>query len=198
MKKTHTLAITLLWLLAYAVTATAQPGCKTVFLPDLGPTEGSQVAEIAIGFTVPPGVTQPVGAFYPVDITTSVEGYAKIHQQVGYAWARDRYFQNVSSISLVFWTTVFEDWMKGNILIRGYTTLPHAGTPAGVSPTWAFREWPRITVAETNMPMSTPIQLGENWNYSIRNTYGFDVQMTSAQIVSRFCAEEIYLPKEGR
>ena len=166
--------------------ASAQPYCWTVYLPDLAPAEGVEAADIRAGFPVPPGRTQPVGAFYPAIIATYGDGRVLIEQNVGEPWARERRWTGITSVSLVFWMTHFNPAFEGKMTIKGYKTLRN-NAPFGFSPTWAFRETQHVTAPVANFPLSTPVAMGEHWNYSIRNDFDYTVWMDGAQIEARIC-----------
>lgn len=188
--KVRTILITLLWLVTYAVTATAQPGCKTVYLPDLNPADGVSTPSIAGAFIVPPGVTQPAGAFYPVHLHSTTGGLVNIKQMVGEAWARERWFRNVSSVSLVWWSSEFDPAFVGWFTINGYQILPNSA-PAGVEATWAFHEHvPLVKTPQASFNLSMPIQLGEDWNFSVKNDFGSDQWIWKAFAMARICGEE--------
>lgn len=185
-------ALVCLFLFAYAVVATAQPGCKTVYLPDLNPTEGVQQAAIAGGYAIPPGVTQPAGAFYPVHLHSTAGGLVNIKQKVGEAWARERWFRNVTRISLVWWTSEFNPDYR--FVLNGYQILPNAAS-AGVEPTWAYHEGiPLVKGADASFNLSTPLQLGEDWNFSVLNRFGEDLWLEKGFALSQICGEEYRRP----
>lgn len=180
------LALSPLVILFYPIAVLAQPGCVTVFLPDLAPAEGIDADHIATGFAVPPGWTQPAGAFYPVNLHSNLAGQVYLEQAVGHAWARQRYFDRIGSISLVWWTSVFDPWFTNWITLQGYKTLRNTAPP-GVVPTWAYRRMPYINTPVANENLSMPVQLGEDWNFSVRNDLDYTVWIDQAQVEARLC-----------
>ena len=151
--------------LACALPASAQPRCSSVFLPDLSLGEGIPVADISRTFYVPPG-----GIFYPFHVNTWSDGTVQVMQHVG--TLAERVWTQVSSVSLVFWYSTIH---SPGIRLIGYKTLTFVWS--GIEPTWAYRFTQQVTQAETNMALSTPIQLGERWTIGIVGAGWVDLQV---------------------
>lgn len=171
-----------------AAVASAQPNCFTVYLPDLAPEEGTQAEDIRTGYPVPPSWTQPVGAFYPVILTSTKDGAVYIEQAdgVGEPWARQRWFDRITGISLVYWSSVFNKYLEGRMVLQGYKTMKNVA-PAGITPTWAFRRTQFFNTPVVNVNLSTPVQLGEAWNFSIQNDLEYMVWLDAGQVEARLC-----------
>lgn len=147
-------------------------GCFTVMLPDLGPaTERPLTTGIVTGFPVPAGWTQPTGAFYAFNLYSSLDGHVGI-EQLGAAAAEHphRDYYHITSIALVSWLS-FHDEADAPLTYTGYTTLVNSLTIGPILPTWAYRVTERFNRTLDYTPMSTPIQLGQQWSVSILNPH---------------------------
>ncbi len=171
--------------LGLAVPAIAQPGCLTVMLPDLGPDDNVPLTGgIATGFLVPPAASQLAGAFYPFTLYSEANGTTTIEQFVGAK--PKRVFSNVASISLVYWLSFYENALPMPLTFVGYKTLVNS-VPLGTGePTWAFRITQKFDRPLDSQSLSTPVQLGEQWNVSIENPLPYPV-WANLQIEARIC-----------
>lgn len=192
-------------LCALASFAEAQPGCQSIYLPDLAPPIGVPTGTTLMTFPVPPTT---VDLMYPFDLRSVKTGPTTatvwIDQIVGDASKRHRVFQNVTSISGVFLTWFVSDvldymgttyvktfdgsWKPWGVQMLGYKTLPATvQSSPGVERTWDFRAAPRFSTREENVNLSMPVQLGEGWNVGIFAPHG--LAAAGLQVEFRICQQ---------
>ncbi len=178
-----------------------QPLCETVFLPDLadpGPTSA-----IMTKVYVPPVAETPNSeGLYPFHVVTTSAGDVSVTQVVGHSSKALRYWGGVRIVSLVFWmhdvdrwTYNGQSWTLGGdqqahpwephrLFLIGYKTLPTSAPPG--QQTQFYRTTHRLTEPSSNFALSTPIQLGEQWNVALINTNAWGVWV-HLQIEARIC-----------
>lgn len=184
MKRCVALLVCVLW----ASQAYGQPGCSSVFLPDLGPLgEAHVTGGIREGFSVPP-TTAATGAFYPFDLYSTVAGLVGVWQNPDLLSMKGlREWHNVTSVSLVTWSSGFHATYAGAVRFVAYKTLPNS-TPLGQLPvpSGAYRIPGHFSLPEQTLAMSGPVQLGEGWNVGVENDLPHPVWVT-LQIEARIC-----------
>lgn len=195
--------IALLSLLLATVPAAAQPQCETVYLPDLAGPTNEPVTAIATHVYVPPvAETTNSEGLYPFHVLTTPAGDVAVTQVVGHVSKAVRYWGAVKSVSLVFWmhdvdrwTYAGHTWVWGGdqaahvwephrLYLIGYKTLPTTA-PLGQQTPW-YRTTHRFQDPTANLAVSTPVQLGEQWNVALVNTNAFGLWV-HLQIEARIC-----------
>lgn len=166
----------------------AQPGCHTEMLPDLGPfsLDTPITGPIVTGFMVPP--MAEAGPFYPAVLWAKPDGTGSIDQPLGVGEKRSRPYTNITRVSLVWWRTEYFA-PEGSVKVFAYKVLP-SSTPIGVypNPTGAFRETGNFSHQEENKNLSTPVQLGEVWNFHVENWNAYPIYFV-AQIEASICGD---------
>lgn len=187
----------LLLFLMLAVTRRAE-ACFNVYLPDLAPPAGQQVAAITTTFPVPASTTS---LFYPFNVTLDNAGTLTVTQTVGDPSKMLRTYTGVTRASLVSWMSFFypTQWTGGfeyapdrtgvyrkiqdSMILLGYETM--GLQPPGQELTWLFRSDWRVAQGAMNAAMSTPLNPGTSWNVGIWAPYG--MQALGLQIKLQVC-----------
>lgn len=187
----------------WATVAAAQPLCESVFLPDLNGPITEAVTQIPTQVLVPP-VTETLNSegLYPFHVITAANGDVAIRQTVGHPSKAYRVWTGIRQVSLVFWMHAFDlwpyqgqewflggdgqahVWQKDAVYLVGYKTLPTSQPPG--QQTGAYRTTQRMTGVQENFALSSPVQLGEQWNMAIVNTHPVGLWV-HLQIEARVC-----------